>query len=143
MANDTPVPRIGRTLVPVIGRARVYVCGITPYETTHLGHAATFVWADTAARVLRLTGSAVDLCRNITDVDDVLYRQAERERTSWRSLATQQTYRFEADMAALGVSRPALRTPCTGLRGRCDRSGHGAPGDRSCLRPGRDGVVQG
>ena len=43
--------RIGEAPLPILGRARVYVCGITPYETTHVGHAATFVWADVAARV--------------------------------------------------------------------------------------------
>ena len=42
--------RIGEAALPILGRARVYVCGITPYETTHVGHAATFVWADVAAR---------------------------------------------------------------------------------------------
>jgi len=107
MSNHMAVPVLGGVPVPLVGRGRLYVCGITPYETTHLGHAATFVWADVAARVLRITGAEVEVCRNITDVDDVLYRQAERDHTSSRSLAAQQTYRFEADMAALGVGRPA------------------------------------
>ena len=62
--------------MPVIGSARVYVCGITPYDTTHLGHAATFVWTDLAARVLHLTGAHVDVCRNVTDVDDHLLAEA-------------------------------------------------------------------
>ena len=48
--------------VPVVGRARVYVCGITPYDTTHLGHASTFVWGDVAARVLRHAGVDVEVC---------------------------------------------------------------------------------
>ena len=48
--------RISRAALPVVGRARIYVCGITPYDTTHLGHAATFVWADVATRVLRHLG---------------------------------------------------------------------------------------
>ena len=64
--------------VPVVGRARVYVCGITPYDTTHLGHAATFVWGDVAARVLRQAGVDVEVCRNVTDVDDVLDAAAAR-----------------------------------------------------------------
>ncbi|HET6793409.1 MAG TPA: class I tRNA ligase family protein [Acidimicrobiales bacterium] len=98
--------RLGGVELPVLGRARVYVCGITPYDTTHLGHAATFVWADMAARVLRLTGAEVEVCRNITDVDDELLRQASADRVAWRSLASQQTYRFEQDMADLGVTRP-------------------------------------
>ena len=86
------------------GSARVYVCGITPYETTHVGHAATFVWADVAARVLRLVGATVEVCRNVTDVDDHLLIQAKRDGVPWRSLAMQETYRFERDMAQLGVS---------------------------------------
>src|SRR5215831_8639109 len=94
-ALGSAVPRIGDARLPILGRARLYVCGITPYETTHVGHAATFVWADVAARVLRLAGSAVDVCRNVTDIDDHLLVQATRVGKSWRSLATQETYRFE------------------------------------------------
>jgi cysteinyl-tRNA synthetase len=104
----SPAVRIGGNRVPVLGKARIYVCGITPYETTHVGHAATFVWADVAARVLRLAGATVEVCRNVTDVDDHLLLQARREGVSWRSLATQETYRFERDMAALGVVRPTF-----------------------------------
>jgi cysteinyl-tRNA synthetase len=84
----------------------MYVCGITPYDTTHLGHAATFVWADVAARILRLSGVEVDLCRNITDIDDHLLVGARDLHVNWRSLAIQQTYRFERDMDDLRVSRP-------------------------------------
>ena len=54
--GSAPSFRIGDTPLPVLGHARVYVCGITPYETTHVGHPATFVWADVAARVFRLVG---------------------------------------------------------------------------------------
>jgi cysteinyl-tRNA synthetase len=99
--------RLGGHELPVVGRARVYVCGITPYDTTHLGHAATFVWADVAARVLRLTGAEVEVCRNVTDLDDDLLRQAQARDVDWRSLATRQTNRFEADMADLRVERPS------------------------------------
>jgi cysteinyl-tRNA synthetase len=84
----------------------VYVCGITPYDTTHLGHAATFVWADVAARVLRSAGVQVEVCRNVTDIDDHLLAEAKAEGVPWRSLAAQQTYRFERDMAELGVPKP-------------------------------------
>jgi cysteinyl-tRNA synthetase len=94
--------------VPIIGSARVYVCGITPYDTTHLGHAATFVWTDLAARVLHLTGAPVDVCRNVTDVDDHLLAEARSRSVPWRSLATQQTYRFERDASDLGIARPAF-----------------------------------
>jgi len=101
------VVQIGGSRLPLLGTGRIYVCGITPYDTTHLGHAATFVWADTAARVLRLTGHSVDVCRNITDVDDHLLAQAKVEGVSWKSLATQQSYRFERDMDLLGIAHPA------------------------------------
>src|SRR5438132_1668721 len=89
--------RLGGRDVPVVGRARMYVCGITPYDTTHLGHAAAFVWADLAARALRTTGVEVEVCRNITDVDEELLARAAAQGVGWRALAAQQTYRFERD----------------------------------------------
>ena len=92
--------------VPVVGTARMYVCGITPYDTTHLGHASMFVWADVTARVLGVTGVEVEISRNITDVDDELLARAEAQHVGWRSLAVQQTYRFERDMADLNVAKP-------------------------------------
>jgi cysteinyl-tRNA synthetase len=100
------VLRLGGRPVPVVGRARVYVCGITPYDTTHLGHAATFVWGDVAARVLRHTGVDVEVCRNVTDVDDVLDAAAARAGSRFDSFAAVQQFRFDRDMAALGVRRP-------------------------------------
>ncbi len=100
--------RVGNVRVPIIGSARVYVCGITPYDTTHLGHAATFVWTDMAGRVLHLTGAHVDVCRNVTDVDDHLLSEAKSRGVPWLSLATQQTYRFERDASDLGIGRPAF-----------------------------------
>jgi len=100
------VVRLGGVGLPVIGRARVYVCGITPYDVTHLGHAATFVWADTAARALRHSGAEVEMCRNVTDVDDVLTAAAARAGSPYDSFAAVQEFAFEQDMAALGVRRP-------------------------------------
>lgn len=61
---------------PRLGAARIYVCGITPYDVTHVGHAATFVWADVLAAVLGSTTVQATVCRNITDVDDVLIEAA-------------------------------------------------------------------
>lgn len=98
--------RIGDAPLPVVGRARMYVCGITPYDTTHLGHAATFVWADVAARVLRHLGVEVESCRNVTDVDDVLDAAAARAGERADSFAAVQQFHFDRDMAALGVRRP-------------------------------------
>ena len=67
-----------RDTLPLVGRARMYACGITPYDVTHLGHAASFVWIDTLARVLHDSGAEVIICRNVTDVDDVLLAAADR-----------------------------------------------------------------
>jgi L-cysteine:1D-myo-inositol 2-amino-2-deoxy-alpha-D-glucopyranoside ligase len=96
----------GRRLA-LLDRARIYVCGITPYDVTHLGHAATFVWVDTLARVLRRC-LAVEpvVCRNVTDVDDVLDGAAMRAGTRADDFAAFQEFRFEGDMAALHVRRP-------------------------------------
>ncbi|MGO9195937.1 MAG: class I tRNA ligase family protein [Acidimicrobiales bacterium] len=100
--------KIDGAQLPVIGTARVYVCGITPYDTTHLGHASTFIWTDLAAKVLRLCGSRVDVCRNVTDVDDHLIAAARSRQVPWQSLATQETYRFERDMTDLRIGRPSF-----------------------------------
>ena len=102
------VVQINGVRLPILGTGRIYVCGITPYDTTHLGHAATFIWSDMAARVLHLTGNPVEVCRNITDVDDHLLVQAKEQDVPWKSLATQQSYRFERDMELLGIARPAF-----------------------------------
>ncbi|MGP4025928.1 class I tRNA ligase family protein [Actinomadura sp. 3N407] len=95
--------RIGGRPLPVVGPARMYVCGITPYDATHLGHARTFVWADVAARVLRHAGGDVRVCRNVTDVDDVLNQAADRAGSPYDSFAAVQQFYFERDLEALGV----------------------------------------
>ena len=115
--------------LPLVGRARAYVCGITPYDTTHLGHASTFVWADVAARVLRRVGIEVVSCRNVTDVDDVLDAAAERAGARFDSFAAVGQFRFDQDMAALGVRpspsaltpSPAWPPPARSRRGRPGR----------------------
>jgi len=100
---------LGGTTLPLVGRARVYACGITPYDVTHVGHAAAFVWVDTLARVLREGGSEVILCRNVTDVDDVLLAAADRAGSPYDRFAAIQQFYFDRDMAALGVGQPALQ----------------------------------
>jgi len=99
--------RLGGRALSVVGRARVYVCGVTPYDVTHLGHAATFVWVDAADRLLRRLGVQVEVCRNVTDVDDVLFDAAQRAGAHYDSFAAVQQFHFERDMDALGVRRPA------------------------------------
>lgn len=102
-----PVPlTLGGHRVPLVGPARLYVCGVTPYDVTHLGHAATFVWVDALARVLRAAGTEVELTRNVTDVDDVLTEAARGSGTPPDRFAAVQQYRFDHDMTALGNRRP-------------------------------------
>jgi L-cysteine:1D-myo-inositol 2-amino-2-deoxy-alpha-D-glucopyranoside ligase len=95
----------GRPL-PLVGTARIYVCGITPYDVTHLGHAATFVWADALAAVISAAGITTLTCRNVTDVDDVLTRAAERGGQHYDEFALSQEFLFGRDMARLRVKRP-------------------------------------
>jgi L-cysteine:1D-myo-inositol 2-amino-2-deoxy-alpha-D-glucopyranoside ligase len=98
--------RLGGCALPVVSPGRLYVCGITPYDVTHLGHASTFVWADTAAAVLRLAGAETVTCRNVTDVDDVLTRAAVQRGRHFDEFALEQEYLFGRDMTALRVRRP-------------------------------------
>jgi L-cysteine:1D-myo-inositol 2-amino-2-deoxy-alpha-D-glucopyranoside ligase len=99
--------RLSGVHVPVVASARVYTCGITPYDVTHLGHAATFVWADLLTSVWRLGGIETIACRNVTDVDDVLTRAADLRGSDVAQFALQQEYAFDKDMTALRVRRPA------------------------------------
>jgi cysteinyl-tRNA synthetase len=89
--------------VELLDRARVYACGITPYDVTHLGHAATFVWIDALGRVLRFLGVQPEVCRNVTDVDDVLDAAAGRAGAAYDEFAAIQQFQFDRDMAAVGV----------------------------------------
>src|ERR1700704_1778293 len=84
----------------------LYVCGITPYDTTHLGHAFTYVAFDVLVRSLRASGHSVRYVQNVTDVDDDIIRRARELGTSWDRLATKETALYEADMAALNVGPP-------------------------------------
>jgi len=84
----------------------MYVCGITPYDATHLGHAATYVTFDLINRVLRDQGHDVHYVQNITDVDDPLFERAERDGVDWRDLGTREIDLFREDMAALRVLPP-------------------------------------
>jgi L-cysteine:1D-myo-inositol 2-amino-2-deoxy-alpha-D-glucopyranoside ligase len=103
---DHDMLRLSDRIVPLVSPARLYVCGITPYDVTHLGHAATFIWSDLVAAVLRTAGVEVVTCRNVTDVDDVLTLAAGAHGRSYDQFALYQEYLFDKDMAALGVPRP-------------------------------------
>ena len=93
-------------LLPVKQRYRMYVCGITPYDATHLGHAATYLTFDLINRYLRATGAHVDFVQNITDIDDPLLERAARDGVDWKELAQSQIDLFRGDMAALHVIPP-------------------------------------
>jgi L-cysteine:1D-myo-inositol 2-amino-2-deoxy-alpha-D-glucopyranoside ligase len=86
---------------------RMYVCGITPYDATHLGHAATYLTFDLINRYLTASGSEVRYVQNITDIDDPLLERANRDGIDWSVLAHQQIDLFRSDMINLRVIPPA------------------------------------
>ena len=86
--------------------AGLYVCGITPYDATHLGHAATYVAFDVLQRVWRDAGHAVRYVQNVTDVDDPLLERARAAGEDWRELAEREISLFREDMIALRVLPP-------------------------------------
>ncbi len=88
------------------GPARLYVCGITPYDATHLGHAATYVAFDLMNRAWRAAGHDVTYVQNVTDVDDPLLQRAVATGQDWRALAQRETQLFREDMTALAVIPP-------------------------------------
>ena len=85
---------------------RMYVCGITPYDATHLGHAATYLTFDLVKRYLLATGAQVRFVQNITDIDDPLLERATRDGVDWRVLAQSQIDLFRGDMVNLHILPP-------------------------------------
>ena len=88
------------------GPARMYVCGITPYDATHIGHAATYVTFDLLGRALRDAGHEVLYVQNVTDVDEPLLERATRDGIQWQALADKEIALFREDMTALAVIAP-------------------------------------
>jgi L-cysteine:1D-myo-inositol 2-amino-2-deoxy-alpha-D-glucopyranoside ligase len=86
---------------------RMYVCGITPYDATHLGHAATYLTFDLINRYLRASGAEVLFVQNITDIDDPLLERAHRDGVDWKELAESQINLFRGDMVNLHILPPA------------------------------------
>ena len=84
----------------------MYVCGITPYDATHLGHAATYLTFDLVQRLWLDLGHDVHYVQNVTDVDDPLFERAARDGVDWRDLADREVALFREDMAALRVLPP-------------------------------------
>ncbi len=92
---------------------RIYVCGVTPYDTTHLGHAFTYVSFDTLIRYLEFLGYTVNYVQNVTDIDDDVLRKARELGMSWEELGKRETERYLNDMAALNVRRPNVYARAT------------------------------
>ncbi len=84
----------------------MYVCGVTPYDTTHLGHARTFLVFDVLARLLEARGQRVRYVQNVTDIDESILQRARSTGVDWRELGRREERRFRADMARLEWRRP-------------------------------------
>ena len=92
---------------------RIYVCGVTPYDTTHLGHAFTYVSFDTLIRYLEFLGYTVNYVQNVTDIDDDVLRKARELGMAWDELGRRETERYLNDMDALNVRRPNVYARAT------------------------------
>lgn len=92
--------------VPLDKTVRVYVCGVTPYDTTHLGHAFTYVSFDALMRYLIWQGYGMNYVQNVTDIDDDIIRKSREVGLAWDELGRRETERFLRDMDALNVRRP-------------------------------------
>ena len=106
--HERPVEplRLAGSELASVGPLRMYACGITPYDVTHVGHASTFVWTDLIGAVAHAGGADVLLARNVTDVDDVLTRSAREQGWDYDELALTQEFLFDRDMKALRVASP-------------------------------------
>lgn len=112
------------SIIPVrpSAAAGLYVCGITPYDATHIGHAATYLAFDTLNRVWRDAGYDVRYVQNVTDVDDPLLERATATGVDWRDLAAGQIELFRNDMRALGVIPPDHFVAVTDMVGRVEQA---------------------
>src|SRR5438067_8285727 len=99
--------------VPKTSPVTMYVCGVTPYDTTHAGHAFTYVVFDVLHRYLRFMGHAVRYVSNITDVDDRILQRARERKLDYRKLGDDQTAQFIKDMDGLNILAPDVRPKAT------------------------------
>jgi L-cysteine:1D-myo-inositol 2-amino-2-deoxy-alpha-D-glucopyranoside ligase len=100
---------LSRTVEPFTPRSNtisLYVCGITPYDTTHLGHAFTYTVNDILVRYLELRGLKVRYVQNVTDIDDDILRKAKQVGSDWITVGNQWTTHFMQDMISLNVRPP-------------------------------------
>jgi len=101
------------TFVPKNDVVKVYVCGVTPYDTTHLGHAFVYATFDTLNRYLEYRGLKVRYVQNVTDIDDDILRKAPQVGLTWDELGRRETQRFLEDLAALNVRMPDVYAKAT------------------------------
>lgn len=85
---------------------KLYVCGITPYDSAHLGHAFTYVTFDSIIRILNFIGQKTTYAQNVTDLDDPLFERARSTNKPWREIVTEQVEIYRKDMTALNVIPP-------------------------------------
>ena len=95
------------------GTVMMYVCGVTPYDTTHLGHARTFLVFDVLARLLEATGQRVRYAQNVTDIDESILQRAARDGVDWQALGTREERKFVDDMDRLNWRRPDVMPHAT------------------------------
>jgi L-cysteine:1D-myo-inositol 2-amino-2-deoxy-alpha-D-glucopyranoside ligase len=95
-----------RPVQPTDGVARVYACGITPYDATHLGHAFSYLAVDTLLRTLLDAGTGVRYAQNVTDIDDPLLERATATGVDWEDLAADQIELYRGDLTALRLLPP-------------------------------------
>ncbi len=99
-------PPTGTAPLELGGRVTLYVCGITPYDAAHVGHAFTYSAFDTLTRFLRSRGHEVIYCQNVTDVDDDVLARAARNGEDYLELGRRETAAYLYDMDALNIARP-------------------------------------
>ncbi len=99
--------------LPVRDPMTIYVCGITPYDATHIGHAATYLTFDLVHRYLLAAGHRVVFLENVTDIDDPLFERARRDGVKWKTLVDDQLRLFTSDMTNLRVLPPIELTSVT------------------------------
>ena len=102
--HDTSTDEV-RPLAPG-QQATMYVCGITPYDAAHLGHAFAYLTYDLVQRVLRDAGHEVDYTQNVTDIDEPLFERANETNDTWDALGAREIDQFRSDMSALNILPP-------------------------------------
>jgi cysteinyl-tRNA synthetase len=95
-------------------KVSIYVCGITPYDVTHLGHAFTYIFFDVLVRYLTFRGYKVNYTQNVTDIDDDILKKAKEEKMDYKKLGDFWTEIYLSDMKSLNVLPPTHFVKATG-----------------------------